>query len=361
MKNPKQKNPKKIQNQELLKKAKLDDCEEILDEDHNNFVENKEIIYDFEEIQNNNTSLENSDILEEKKTKKPNDYTNLEKIDILRIDLLIFNILKRKSIEKTIEYVDINKFITLEDLFPLKCNKKWVVKRILFNIEQGYIKWHRISEDEQDLQSNINRIVSMCRSRKLKTDWIIYEENWKKKINYDKYYETFLELKLTPQWLVRSDQINLEIKTEQKNQSRIHKNIRIIQWYTNNFVNNYKTSVWLFLTLCLALWLMFLINNPNNIWNQNFMWSILIPQKHSLQIDENDYYYKTLIDTISQNSWFNYILENINDPKTDIVKSNQTNNTKTFTIKLNNWQKINITIINENWMFRAINYEKYLK
>lgn len=348
-------NPKKELNKKLLQQAKMDEIEEEILE-----IEN---LYEVDEIEginyDSNDDKEHQILTPIKPNKKPDDYEWLERIDILRIDLMIFNILKQKAIERNTEFIDIYRYVTLEDLFPLKCSKKWVAKRIFFNIENWFIDIKKISEKTDDTNFNINNILQMCRSRKLKPDWIIYEEKWNKKINYDKYYETFLELKLTPAWLEKSNQITYEIKEELRNASWLYKNIKVIQWYAWNLVWNYKATAWLMIAFVLALWMFYHKDQVNiNLKSNNLTASLLgqaVERNQFQNVDKKSMYYITLINTLIQTPWTENIIKNMGT----ILERKLSNTNIEFKIILNDWVELNIVVENKNWIYQVKDMNKF--
>lgn len=348
------KTTKKPITKELLKKAKMDEIEEE--------IEPLATLYeadDFEEMEMEIDQEATEETIAAKSTKKPDDYEHLKKIDILRIDLMIFNILKQKAIEKSLEFVDIYKYITLEDLFPLQCSKKWVAKRIFFNIDSWYVNLKKISEKPEDTDANINTILQMCRSRKLKPDGIIFEKNWKKQINFDKYYETFLELKLTPSGLEKARQITFEIKEELRNQSWIYQNIKVIQWYAGNIIWTYKATAWLLILFALVLGMFYNKTQINN-WlesNQYFASMLWQPITQFELVDTKDIYYITLQNTLIQTPW----LETINQNVDRILVRDVDMNTKEFKVILNSSQEVLFKVENKGWVYQVIDVAKYIR
>ncbi|MEF2175599.1 MAG: hypothetical protein V3575_03940, partial [Candidatus Absconditabacteria bacterium] len=76
---------------------------------------------------------------EDEETSASNENSNLDDgyggksyLDLLRLDLLFFNILKLKHIDENSDYINIKKFITQEDIHAMDLNWSIIEKRIFY-------------------------------------------------------------------------------------------------------------------------------------------------------------------------------------------------------------------------------------
>lgn len=254
-------------------------------------------------------------------------------LDLLRLDLLFFNILKLKHIDENSDYINIKKFITQEDIHAMDLNWSIIEKRIFYNIELGNLIIKKFDENEIADKIKYDNFVKKCRINNLKPEQLLKLQDWKKIIDKNKYLKHFLEIKITKNWLTRIDEINREIKDMVKNNTRLFKNVKKIQKVIDNSPVYASIAIvigclW-FVSMVLFSW--------QDLWNVN-------PNMQSANIldkDWVDWFYKIKWDNADFEHFKNYFEKNfqnesslIKDLKWNTYSKSQWNDITIFKVQL---------------------------
>jgi len=268
--------------------------------------------------------------------------TIYNKIDELKVDLLILEILRQELTKQNIWYINFIKLLETNEEIETY-DKDFVIQRIFLNIW----KWNISIYEEKD----INGLQIKCNNEWIDISKII---NWDE-IICTNYYKYFLEIKINTNWINEIDTIKKLIDEEIYKNSFINKSKELIKrllWY--------KWAVTTAITWILIIGtFMFDIKFSKIINEIPLLWSIINTEilEEFENINEKDEYYSNLSWSILNNEtqikW-----TQVSNIKVKTISENQkifqiqTNERKIYmTIKKENGQ---FYIKTENWNFRPI-------
>lgn len=268
-------------------------------------------------------------------------------LDLLRLDLLFFNILKLKHIDENSDYINIKKFITQEDIHAMDLNWKIIEKRIFYNIKLWNLIIKEFDENEIADKTKYENFVKKCRINNLKPDQMMKTLNWKKIIDKEKYLKHFLEIKITKSWLTRIDDINKEIKDMVKNNTRFFKNVKKIQKVieTSPAYLSLAIIIWTFgiLSTILFSWNMQTNNNYNtaDILQPNWInwFNKVYKEDDNFKAFENYFknQYPKEFEKISNLRWNSYVKQ-------------ESDNIFIYKVKLSNQEYLYFKLDTSNWI-----------
>jgi len=257
---------------------------------------------------------------------------------IIEIDLFILKTLKELLLNKNLRFIDVRDFIDEEILKGLNCIKQDIEMRVMYNFWMWYLLLEEITEHD------LNIIAEKSLKKNISPNIFFVEENGNKIFKKELFYNHFMDVKITAQWLKQIEELEGKLKE-----------IKWINWISNKLKDiietfgKIKLIVWVLVTSILVILIsIFDIQISGIIKNIPLLNSIINTEVLETfeNVNENDEFYKKLSAKMSlRNSKF------IKDIKEIKVKK-ISNNERIFKIQLNDLSEKLINVKkDENWKF----------
>lgn len=257
---------------------------------------------------------------------------------IIEMDLFILKTLKELLLNKNLRFIDVRDFIDDEVLNSLNCIKQDIEMRIMYNFWMWYLLLDEVAEHD------LNIITEKSLKKNIDPNIFFIEEDENKIFKKELFYNHFMDVKITAQWLKQIEELEERLKE-----------IKWINWILNKFKNIFETfgkiklTIWVIITSILVLVIsIFDIQISGFIKNIPLLNSIInVDILETFEnINENDEFYKKLSAKMSiRNS---NLLKNIKEIKVKNINQNE----KIFRIRLNDLSEKLITVKKDSsWKF----------